>query len=139
MKKRIWSLASFLCLSLFTASVAFAAEAPTSNIPQNLRIPALSADEHSITLIWEKPIKYENISGYHIYMNGKMLGDAEQNQESEASRQMKDFYQTNAVVRQEIHPFLYSCSRKAFERSARNRFGIGQESSHFRRCGRSNR
>lgn len=106
MKKRIWSLASFLCLSLFTASVAFAAEAPSSDIPQNLRIPALSADEHSITLIWEKPVKYENISGYHIYMNGKMLGDAEQNQESEASRQMKDFYQKNPKA-QPIQKHMY--------------------------------
>lgn len=60
--------------------------------PQNLRVPALAYDEKSITLAWEKPLTYSNIVNYNIYMNGKLIGNANESNHSLAKSNIDNFY-----------------------------------------------
>ena len=62
---------------------------------QNLRVPTLSYDDTSITLVWDKPEKYDNVSDYIIYQNGIKIGTARENFANHAKwadTYMKSFY-----------------------------------------------
>jgi Endopolygalacturonase len=108
MKKYALRVLAMLCLTL-CASVSALAAAPAANVPQHLKVPALSADEHSITLVWEKPADYGKIAGYHLYMNGKLLGDVQSDKASDAKRSIVDFYQQNPKA-QVISKHMYTVS-----------------------------
>jgi exo-poly-alpha-galacturonosidase len=60
--------------------------------PQNLRVPALAYDEKSIVLVWEKPESYSNIVNYNVYMNGKLVGNANESNHSLAKTNIDNFY-----------------------------------------------
>lgn len=66
-----------------------------STAPQNVRIPTLAYDAHSVVLVWNKPEQYINISDYNVYMNGKPLGGAKANHDtySPAKPYIDSFYQ----------------------------------------------
>ncbi|MDP4180581.1 MAG: glycosyl hydrolase family 28 protein [Bacillota bacterium] len=42
--------------------------------PQKLRAPVLGYSDTSITLIWDKPEVYSNVTGYNIYKSGQLVG-----------------------------------------------------------------
>lgn len=55
-------------------------DAPAS-APQNVFVPALSADENSLVLVWEKPeSETEQVVDYAVYRQGQRLGQARENQ-----------------------------------------------------------
>lgn len=55
-------------------------DAPAS-APQNVFVPALSADENSLVLVWEKPeSETQQVVDYAIYRQGERLGLARENQ-----------------------------------------------------------
>ncbi len=47
------------------------------NTPKNLMAPPESATETSITLLWDKPDQYANISGYDIFQDGVFVATSE--------------------------------------------------------------
>lgn len=64
----------------------------TVSAPSNLKVPTQAFNENSITLIWNKPDNYSNIVDYNVYMNGKLLGDANKNNASPAKQYFDNFY-----------------------------------------------
>ncbi|PVZ87884.1 exo-poly-alpha-D-galacturonosidase [Serratia sp. S1B] len=66
-----------------------------SAAPQNVRIPPLAYDDHSVVLVWNKPQQYNDISDYNVYMNGKLLGGTKANHDtySPAKPYIDNFYQ----------------------------------------------
>lgn len=70
-------------------------DAPAS-APQNVFVPALSADENSLVLVWEKPeSETQQVVDYAIYRQGEQLGLARENQNhfSPAKPYIDNFYQ----------------------------------------------
>ena len=70
-------------------------DAPAS-APQNVFVPALSADENSLVLVWEKPeSETEQVVDYAVYRQGERLGHARENQNhfSPAKPYIDNFYQ----------------------------------------------
>ncbi|STV95545.1 exo-poly-alpha-D-galacturonosidase [Klebsiella michiganensis] len=70
-------------------------DAPAS-APQNVFVPALSADENSLVLVWEKPeSETQQVVDYAIYRQGERLGLARENQNhfSPAKPYIDNFYQ----------------------------------------------
>ena len=85
--KKIFFLSLVLLLTLlvsqffgFGGYVNTAKAASFLQAPVNLRVPALAYDEKSITLVWNKPEDYSNITDYNIYMNGTKIGKASDNE-----------------------------------------------------------
>jgi exo-poly-alpha-galacturonosidase len=65
-----------------------------SSIPKDLHIPAMTADEKSVVLIWNKPDNYGNIVDYRVYINGRRHGLSSENNKihSPASPYISSFY-----------------------------------------------
>jgi len=79
-------------------------------IPFQLEVPTLAFDENSIVLVWHKPANYSDVVGYHVYMDGELLGLAEPNSTlfSPAKPYMDGFYAADAArfhARATIHTF----------------------------------
>jgi exo-poly-alpha-galacturonosidase len=64
--------------------------------PQKLSVPALAYDDKSITLVWNKPDDYSNITDYNIYMNDKLIGNANKNTVSSAKPFVDKFYEDSS-------------------------------------------
>lgn len=44
-----------------------------------VRVPTLAYDDTSITLVWDKPEKYDDVANYYVYRDGEKIGDARSN------------------------------------------------------------
>ncbi|MDR3596010.1 glycoside hydrolase family 28 protein [Clostridium sp.] len=64
--------------------------------PQDLTVPTLAYDDSSITLVWHKPDNYSNIKNYNIYMNGTLIGNAKDNNNSKAKTFIDNFYKDSS-------------------------------------------
>ncbi|WP_223596497.1 fibronectin type III domain-containing protein [Neobacillus bataviensis] len=84
----------FLILLLVFGSISSAPHAETGApaSPENLQIPTLAFDEDSITLVWEKPKNYRDIVDFNVYMNGKKIGSALQDNSGTAKTYIDNFY-----------------------------------------------
>ena len=51
----------------------------------NLQVPTLAYDDTSISLVWDKPEKYDNVADYNVYANGTLDGTARKNYEENAN------------------------------------------------------
>jgi exo-poly-alpha-galacturonosidase len=77
--------------------------------PQDLTVPILAYDDSSITLIWHKPDNYKNIVNYNIYMDGKFIGNANNNNASKSKSLIDDFYKdfsNNSAVKINMHSYI---------------------------------
>ncbi|NMM63291.1 glycoside hydrolase family 28 protein [Clostridium sp. P21] len=63
---------------------------------ENLTVPTLSYNDTSITLAWHKSGNYNNIVNYNIYMNGKLIGNANNNTTSKAKPFIDNFYKDSS-------------------------------------------
>ena len=72
------------------------AKADEMDVPQNLSVPTLAYDDSSITLVWHKPDKYSNIKNYNVYMNGKLIGNSNENDNSKAKPFIDKFYKDSS-------------------------------------------
>ena len=45
----------------------------------NLQVPTLAYDDTSITLVWDKPEKYDEVADYAVYQDGTQIGTAREN------------------------------------------------------------
>ncbi|AXV80253.1 glycosyl hydrolase family 28 protein [Ralstonia solanacearum] len=87
-----------------------AANGTRSTVPQNPCVPALSYDDTSITLAWNKPDIYADVVDYNVYLNGKKLGSASENNaaHSVARRYIDRFYAEDTAgfhTRMTFHSF----------------------------------
>ncbi|MDO5292324.1 MAG: fibronectin type III domain-containing protein [bacterium] len=120
---RITSLvaAASIACSMFVSPVGITAYAKTARLTSEvgyndvtgLRVPTLAYDETSISLVWDKPEKYDNIADYNVYMDGKFVGTARESYEKNAewaSAYMNSFYEGYAkkdvdMVDVDIHSY----------------------------------
>ena len=82
---------SVLALLALGASVpAWAVQAPTK-----VQVPTLAFDDHSIILVWEKPVDHSAIKDYRVYANGVLLGSSNANNDrvSPAKPYIDRFYE----------------------------------------------
>ena len=47
--------------------------------PSKVQVPTLAYDDQQIILVWEKPAGHADISDYHVYANGQLLGSSNAN------------------------------------------------------------
>lgn len=78
--------------------------------PSKVQVPTLAYDDQQIILVWEKPAGHADISDYHVYANGQLLGSSNANndQVSPAKPYIDRFYQQdtrNFHHRIAIHSF----------------------------------
>ncbi len=103
----VWLLSVMICITSLPIN-AFAAELPESiQPPANAKALPLSCDDSSVSLVWEKPEKYDNIINYNIYENGKKIGDANSG-ESVSKPYFTNFYNdlSNAdAVKISVHSY----------------------------------
>ncbi|WJY15309.1 glycoside hydrolase family 28 protein [Pectobacteriaceae bacterium CE90] len=69
---------SLLLAATIMATTSFAA-VPSPQAPQQLKVPTLAYDDHSIVLVWDTPEDTSAIVDYQIYQNGRLIGLASQN------------------------------------------------------------
>lgn len=78
--------------------------------PSKVQVPTLAYDDQQIILVWEKPAGHADISDYHVYANGQLLGSSNANNDqiSPAKPYIDRFYQQdtrNFHHRIAIHSF----------------------------------
>lgn len=112
-KKIKFAVFSIVALSIFLPGVQIisADRKNESAVPVDLRVPALAFSDNEISLVWNKPDDYENITDYNVYMNGALLGSASENNSrySPAKPYIDKFYADDKYkfhVRISIHNFM---------------------------------
>lgn len=98
-------VSAFMYLYLFRLHSAAAAVLS----PQDLSIPTLAYDDTSITLVWHKPDDYSNIKNYNVYMNGKLIGNSNDNKNSKAKTFIDGFYNdssNSSAVKISMHNYV---------------------------------
>ena len=93
---------------LALTSGAFAAP----QAPAHLQIPAIAAGEDALTLVWQKPAEYQDVAGYHIYMNGQFIGDASQDAASAAKAEIAAFHSANPSAQNTSKHMFYAANLK---------------------------
>ena len=79
----------------------------------NLQVPTLAYDDTSLTLVWDKPEKYDEVADYAVYQDGTQIGTARENFAEHAdwaSTYMDAFYDYYAkkdidMVNVDIHSY----------------------------------
>lgn len=86
----------FLCMatSLIATTPQVSAAPLNKQAPQQLHVPALSADDSSLMLVWKAPEDTGDIADYLVYSAGKLLGKASENNDrfSPAKPYINHFY-----------------------------------------------
>ena len=72
MLKQILSVLPAVSMLLGTPQFARAAEL-TPSAPVNVYVPAAAMTYSSISIMWDKPQNYKQITGYKVYINGNPL------------------------------------------------------------------
>ena len=80
-----------------------------------VRVPTLAYDDTSITLVWDKPEKYDDVANYYVYQDSEKIGDARSNFAENADwaaaymESFYDYYETEKssvdMVNVDIHSF----------------------------------
>ncbi len=82
-------------------------------VPAKLLAPPQSFDAHSGVLVWSKPEGYAEIKDYQVFMNGKLLGSAQENarQSSPAQPWVDAFYaEDREGVHVRVQPHVFNVS-----------------------------
>ena len=120
---------------ILTAIALFALGSQALAAPQapvNLQVPAIAAAEDTLTLLWQKPADYKVITGYHIYMDGKLIGDTQQEMNTPAAGEIRAFHQANPAAQNTMQHMFYAEQLKPgtqYSFSVRAVDAKGQESS----------
>ncbi len=74
-------LSTFVAVStLIGAAQLTYAEDELIDSPLNINVPAAGTTYSSIAVMWDKPEEYKNITGYRVYVNGKVKKDTAANE-----------------------------------------------------------
>jgi len=98
--KRLTALTGLLCLALVQTVWANPAA------PTGLTVPGLSATEDGMTLIWERPTKGDDVVGYNVYMDDKLIARTGQDFSSIAQKEIRDYYNASPKA-QKVLNHLY--------------------------------
>ena len=81
-------------LALSCSPLSWALQAPSK-----VQVPTLAYDDQQIILVWEKPADHAGIRDYRVYVNGKLLGSSNANNDlvSPAKPYMDHFYQQDTA------------------------------------------
>jgi exo-poly-alpha-galacturonosidase len=92
-RRRLSTMLSLSGLVMISAS-ALAGGTDANPAPQKLQVPTLAFDDHSAVLVWKSPENVDNVVDYQLYMDGKPLGLASQNNDefSPAKPYINAFY-----------------------------------------------
>ncbi len=60
--------------------------------PTGLEMPKTAITEDSMSLVWQRPDKKDEVVGYNVYMDGKLVAQTHKNIASQANQEIKDFY-----------------------------------------------
>ncbi|HEY4789099.1 MAG TPA: glycoside hydrolase family 28 protein [Bacteroidales bacterium] len=75
MKHRVFTVIHFSLLFLITEFYPFASVlCQDTGVPRNLMSPVGSETDSTITLIWDKPDDYKNVTEYKVFCNNKTVG-----------------------------------------------------------------
>lgn len=61
-------IGTLLLINIFTSSCA-----QDASIVKNLMIPEASTTSTSITLLWDKPLEYQDVTAYQVFNKGKLI------------------------------------------------------------------
>jgi exo-poly-alpha-galacturonosidase len=94
MRWKSLALTALCSLALVAASGGSSAAAADDRPapPTDVRVPALAFDEHSVTLVWEKPADHASVVDYHVFVSGRLAGSASQDTTSPAKPFIDSFY-----------------------------------------------
>ncbi|WP_234121584.1 glycosyl hydrolase family 28 protein [Clostridium hydrogenum] len=90
-------------------SIAKAAVASAATTDNNLAVSVIAHDNSTVTLAWQKPADYSNIADYNVYMNGKLIGSANNNKASSAKQFIDNFYNdssNSSAVKINMHNYI---------------------------------
>jgi exo-poly-alpha-galacturonosidase len=91
--------------------------------PGDVRVPALAYDEHSITLVWEKPREHAGIVDYRVYLDGRPIGLAGDAATSPAKPYLDKFYADPANAGQ-VRTVMDTFTATGLAPSTRYRFTV---------------
>lgn len=92
-----------------TSSIASSAVSDATKPSNNLVVSVIAHDNNNITLAWEKPADYSTIANYNIYMNGKFIGNANNNTASQSKQYTDNFYNdtsNSSAVKTSMHNYI---------------------------------
>lgn len=90
-----------------SGSIAASAVGDATTTSNNLVASVIAHDNNNITIAWEKPADYNNISDYNVYVNGTLVGDANNNKASQSKKFIDSFYSTNSSAQQiNMHNYI---------------------------------
>lgn len=81
----------------------------TTTTAKNFTVSAIAHDNNSVTLVWHKPENYNKVANYNIYMNGKYIGNANDNTKSQAKPFIDSFYKdssNSSAVKISMHNYI---------------------------------
>lgn len=76
---------------------------------KDLKLQALNHESNSVTLVWHKIDGYKDIVSYNVYMNGKLIGNSNNNNMSVAKEFMDKFYNDSSnasAVKISMHNYI---------------------------------
>lgn len=85
-KKKVAALACVIGLSLSQGVWANPAA------PTGLTAPGQAVTDNSLSLIWDRPAKDDEVVSYNVYMDGKLVAQTARDFSSEAKQEIRDFY-----------------------------------------------
>lgn len=91
------------------STIAASAVAASTTTSDNIVVLTIAHDDSSISLAWQKPANYSNISDYYVYMNGNLIGTANNNNNSQAKQFINDFYKdssNSSAVKINMHNYV---------------------------------
>lgn len=91
------------------STIAAAAVADSTTTSDILQASIIAHDNNDISLAWQKPANYNNIADYNVYMNGKLIGTANNNNNSQAKKFIDNFYKdssNSSAVKINMHNYV---------------------------------
>ncbi|WP_242949893.1 glycosyl hydrolase family 28 protein [Clostridium saccharobutylicum] len=91
------------------SSIAASAVADSTTTSNTLQVSVIAHDNNTISLAWQKPANYSNITDYKVYMNGSLIGSANDNNNSQAKKFIDNFYKdssNSSAVKINMHNYV---------------------------------
>lgn len=91
------------------SSIALSAVNGVTTTSNSLLVSVIAHDNNTVTLAWQKPAKYSNITDYNVYMNGNLIGSANNNRASSSKQFIDNFYKdssNSSAVKVNMHNYM---------------------------------
>lgn len=91
------------------SSIALSAVNGVTTTSNSLLVSAIAHDNNTVTLAWQKPANYSNVADYNVYMNGNLIGSANNNRASSSKQFIDNFYKdssNSSAVKVSMHNYM---------------------------------